>query len=68
MQRRKRAAGDIEVEFTIGDSSAICGPDDVICNGPLEPSAQYQVRYTLFSGDQFQEFPFFPDAMFTTGS
>ncbi|CAI8003303.1 Hepatocyte growth factor receptor, partial [Geodia barretti] len=65
-QGRKRQEGDIEVSFTIGNSMT-CGPTDTVCNGPLNPSADYGVRYTLFSGDQLQEFPFFPGAQFTTG-
>ena len=52
---------------TIGNSSVRCGPDDIICNGPLDSNAQYGVRYTLFSGDQSQEYPFFEQAQFTTG-
>ena len=67
LQGRKRQEGDIEVLFTIGNSSMTCGPTDTVCNGPLNPSADYGVRYTLFSGDQLQEFPFFPGAQFTTG-
>ncbi|CAI8034623.1 hypothetical protein GBAR_LOCUS19471 [Geodia barretti] len=65
-QGRKRQEGDIEVSFTIGNSSMTCGPTDTVCNGPLNPSADYGIRYTLFSGIQSQEFPFFPGAQFTT--
>lgn len=52
---------------TLGDSSEQCGPDDIVCNGPLAPEATYGVRYTLFSGDQSQEYPFFEGAQFETG-
>ena len=63
----KRATEGLSVMATIGNSSVRCGPDDIICNGPLESNTQYGVRYTLFSGDQSQEYPFFDEAQFTTG-
>lgn len=44
-----------------------CGPTDTVCNGPLDSNAQYGVRYTLYSGDQSQEYPFFEGAEFKTG-
>ena len=51
----------------IGDDSASCGRSDTVCNGPLESDAEYGVRYTLFSGTQSQDYPFFDDAVFRTG-
>jgi hypothetical protein len=65
-QGAKRAAGDIEITAMIGDSSAKCGPQDLICNGPLDSNSDYGVRYTLYSGEQSQQYPFFPGAEFTT--
>ena len=67
LQRRKRATDGLSVMATIGNNSVKCGPKDIVCNGPLDSNAQYGVRYTLFSGDQFQEYPFFEEAQFTTG-
>ena len=52
---------------TIGDNTVQCGPQDIVCNGPLVSDAQYGVRYALFSGNQSQEYPFFEEAQFTTG-
>lgn len=47
-------------------SDIICGPGDDPCNGPLEPGADYGVRYNLFSGDNEQEFPFPESVTFST--
>ena len=44
-----------------------CGPTDDPCNGPLQPGAQYGVRYDLFSGDEVQSYPFF-DTTFSTST
>lgn len=52
---------------TLGDNSVECGPEDIVCNGPLAPDATYGVRYTLFSGNQSQEYQFFDGAEITTG-
>ena len=67
LRRRKRAADGIPITATIGNSSEKCGPHTLVCNGPLDPGATYGVRYTLFSGDQFQAYDFFDQAQITTG-
>jgi hypothetical protein len=36
-----------------------CGPNDDPCNGPLEPGAEYRVKYTLISGTEMVEYDFF---------
>lgn len=50
----------------IGRGDVTCGPTDDPCNGPLEPGAQYDVRYNLFSGDNEQEFPFTGNTFLTS--
>jgi len=67
LQRTRRASNDINIEVSIGNTSQKCGPQDMVCNGPLDSSATYGVRYTLFSGDESQPYPFFDGAEFTTG-
>lgn len=46
--------GETVVE-TIG-SGAICGPDDVVCNGPLRPGTQYQFKYRVYTSDDDNSF------------
>ena len=67
LQRHNRAAEGLSVTATLGNVSIICGSDEIVCNGPLDSNTQYRVRYTLFSGNQSQEYPFFNKAHFTTG-
>lgn len=45
-----------------------CRPEDVVCNGPLDPGSEYGVRYRLFSGDQASDYPFAEGAVFSTGT
>ena len=45
----------MEISQTIGTDSN-CRPDQLICNGPLEPDTQYQFKYRAYtSGDLFSE-------------
>ena len=44
-----------------------CGPEDEVCNGPLDPDTEYNVRYRLFSGELASDFPFAEDVFFSTG-
>ena len=44
------------VQAPIGDMMMQCGPNDVVCNGPLQPDASYQVRYRLYVGTQYQDY------------
>ncbi len=68
LQRRKRQGTDVlTVDVTIGDITVVCGPTDEVCNGPLDPGANYQVRYSVYSGDNIQEYPFFENATLSTG-
>ena len=54
------------VEVTVGGTDQ-CGPTDEVCNGPLQAGADYAVRYRLYSGSEFQDYGFHPNALFSTG-
>ena len=53
------------VQSVVVGGGEVCGPNDNPCNGELEPSASYGVRYRLFSGEDATDFPF-SDTTFTT--
>ena len=66
-QRRKRqASSGTPVNVTVGGTQE-CGPMDEVCNGPLQAGADYAVRYRLYSGSEFQDYSFHPNASFSTG-
>jgi len=44
----------------------MCGPDDLVCNGPLDPNTEYSVGYRLFTGDNSVDYQF--DTVFKTGT
>ncbi|XP_019860969.1 PREDICTED: receptor-type tyrosine-protein phosphatase F-like [Amphimedon queenslandica] len=48
--RRKRQAGGETVAETIGTNNS-CGPNDIVCNGPLKPGTQYQFKYRVYNSD-----------------
>ena len=54
-RRKRETGGGTPVSANIGGTQD-CGPKDEVCNGPLDPSAEYQVRYRLFVGAQFQDY------------